>query len=74
MADGSFKKQILVGIKLSRYLVVCDLALKKNFYLVCTHKYSYFGLEYNYISWQQIATFSHIFYTWISILYNCINV
>ena len=30
MADDSFKKQILVGIKLSRCLVVFDLALKKT--------------------------------------------
>ena len=30
VADGSFKKRILVGIKLSRYLVVRDLALIKD--------------------------------------------
>ena len=30
VADGSFKKRVLVGIKLSRYLVVRDLALIKD--------------------------------------------
>ena len=29
LADGSFKERILVGIKLSRYLVFCDLAVIK---------------------------------------------